>query len=181
VLRQAAPDLTTLSDATRPFDGQRVKHIVTGHMRRVPPQWPSQMPYWRNASPSDLDALVTYLESVQRHPYGSSRGVTLAEQAALGAPLFDAFCASCHGTDGQGRTTGGLVIGIAPPDLTLLAVGGGGTLDMRRLFESIARHRAEATTMPGWRQLFLDMGWPGYTTERQIEDIAWYIESIQRR
>jgi len=181
VLSQPAPHLTTLSNATLPFNGQRLKDTVTGHMRRVPPQWPSQMPYWRNASPSDLDALITYLESIQRRPYGSLRGVTLAEQAALGAPLFGAFCASCHGANGRGRTTGGLVIAIAPPDLTLLALRGAGSVDMPRLYESIARHRAEDADMPGWRKLFQDMGWSGYATERQIQDIAWYIESIQQR
>lgn len=181
VLRQAPPDLTGLSSADRPFDASRVRDIVTGHMRRVPPQWPSEMPYWRRSAPADLDALVNYLESAQRRQYGPSRGITIEDQARLGEPLYQSFCASCHGADGRGPHLSGFTLAIAAPDLTMIATRNDGSVDMRRLYESIARCDVESPYMPAWRQVFADMGWPGNAGARMIEDIAWFIESIQRR
>lgn len=181
VLREPPPDLTVLSAWDRPFDASRIKTIVTGHLRRVPPHWPSQMPYWAHARESDLDALVAYLESVQRRPYGPSRGITIADQARMGAPMYQLLCAHCHGGSGVTPRTSGYVVGIAPPDLSLIAQRNGGTVDMRRLLESIARCRRDDYGMQGGDAVLRLMGESAYMRAKHLENLAWYVESLQRR
>lgn len=181
LLREPPPDLTVLERPQRPFERSRIRALVTGHMRRVPPQWPSQMPYWPGVPASELDALLAYLESVQRTPYGPTRGITISDQARLGAPLFKTLCASCHGDDGRGRRPDSYVVGIAIPDLSTIASRGDGTVDMRRLYESIARCGSDDTGMPAWERTLRHMGWTAFMAARHLEDIAWYVESLQQR
>ncbi|HWI17668.1 MAG TPA: c-type cytochrome [Vicinamibacterales bacterium] len=180
VLRQPPPDLTVLSRHDRPFEGKRVRDLVIGHMRRVPPHWPSEMPYWRHAPDSELDALIAYLESVQSMPYGPYKGITINDQARLGAPLYQLMCTTCHGEDGRGPKQSGYVVGHGVPDLTTIAARSGGTIDMRRLYEAIARC-SDDTTMPSTQRSFERWGMSPIEAARNIEDLAWYVESIQRR
>ena len=46
--------------------------------------------------------------------------------AEAGAVLFQANCASCHGTDARGMGSLGRQLLIMPPDLTVLAANNGG-------------------------------------------------------
>lgn len=181
VLREPPPDLTMLESWQQPFDRKRIRDLVSGHMRRVPAQWPSEMPYWRQSLDAEFDALLSYLESVQVRRYGPSTGITTDDQARMGAPVFRTFCASCHGEDGRGPQPSTYVVGIAPPDLTLIAVRSGGSVDMPRLYESIARCGDVGPEMPSWDRAFRSMGWSPVLSRMHLEDIAWYVESIQRR
>ncbi len=124
---------------------------------------------------------MTYLESVQRRASGPYKGITIEDQARLGAPLYRTHCASCHGDDGITPRTPAYVLGIAPPSLALIAQREGGTVDMRRLLESIARCRDDASGMEGWDRVFRMMGEPAYARAKHLENLAWYVESLQKR
>lgn len=191
LLRQPPADLTLFSSRTRPFDRESIRAVITGRIRLEPPHGFSEMPRWRvaldttvptSAGPvSELDALLTFLDSIQLQRYGSPP-VTIEDLAAAGAPLFKTHCAECHGDDGRGGRLQSYTVGLAVPDLSAIAQRTGGDMNMRELYESIVgRHPEEDDAMPAWGRVLRRRGWPEYLTMKNLEAIAWYVESIQRR
>lgn len=187
-LRQRPADLTGLSDRTRPFRRDSVRAVITGSMRLKPTQGNDEMPHWRGSLDgpavggrvTELDALLAYLETIQREPYGVNPGVSVDARSRAGAPLFATYCAGCHGPDGRGVSAPGSAPPSPPPDLTTLASRHGGKLDVGLLYEWIARGRHEGG-MPAWDSAFRRAGWPAVVTTANIQALARYVESIQRR
>lgn len=139
------------------------------------------MPRWREAldtaisidggSVTELDALLTYLETIQRQPYAQEQETRTEASASAGAPLFASLCAACHGADGRGGT----------PDLTTMAARNGGQIDFRTLYESIARRDHADSGMPLWDRALSKAGWPAALVAKNLEALARYVESIQRQ
>jgi mono/diheme cytochrome c family protein len=187
VLLKRPPDLTLYRRRTTPFPAQVIRRVITGHIRRVPPQLPIEMPVWRTSlerrvrSGSNLtamDALLAYLESMQQHEFGPYTGPSLADIAAEGAALYKVHCTSCHGENGRGAGTTGLVVGFLP-DLTTIASRHGG-FELRGVYESIARHDAgNDDPMPSFARIFRQVS-SEYVTMQKLEALATYVESIQR-
>jgi len=184
-LQRRPADLTVLSDGKLPFDRNRVGSAITGRIRLVPAHGTIDMPYWRasldvpvpdGGGITELDALLTYLETIQREPYGSSPAVSAEALARTGAPLFATYCARCHGADGRGSAA---AVGPPRPDLTTMAARQGGKLEFGRLYERIAH--GGGRDMPEWDRAFQKAGWPAILTAKNLEALARYIESIQRR
>jgi mono/diheme cytochrome c family protein len=150
------------------------------------------MPHWRgsldaavsttNGNITELDALLTFLETIQRAPPGPFTGISNEALASAGASLFASHCAACHGPRGRGLPASSATLGIAPPDLTTIASRNGGTVDIRKLSESIARrgHKGGGA-MPAWDQVLRKAGWPAPLVTKNLEAIARYVESIQQR
>jgi mono/diheme cytochrome c family protein len=190
-LRQQPIDLTAITSRTRPFDRQSVRAGITGHIRADPPHETGEMPRWRGrletAVPIDggtvteLDALLTYLETIQRQPYGQELESRSAALARAGGPLFATHCAACHGANGRGFPPAGYTVGIAPPDLTTIASRSGGQIDFRTLYEAIARRDHTSGEMPSWDRALREAGWPAVIAAKNLEALARYVESIQRR
>lgn len=191
LLRDEPPDLTVLSNRTRKFDYESVRVRIRGRIRLVPSHGASQMPYWRGSLEAsvptsggpvtEMAALLAYLESVQREPYGPFPGISVEMLARAGAPLFALRCAGCHGPGGRKPAPSGYVLGVMPPDLTTIASRSGGTLDIRRLYESIAVSHGEGSAMPAWENAWRRAGWPAPLTTKNLEAIARYVESLQQR
>lgn len=190
-LRQQPADLTSLSNRARPFDRETVRAAITGRIRLVPAHGTVEMPYWRSsldtAAPAvgggitELDALLTYLETIQREPFGLDPGISSAALARSGAPLFATYCAGCHGSDGRGLPAPADPAASPRPDLTTMALRNGGNLDIRRLSERIANGNHGDREMPAWDRAFRKAGWPAIVAAQNIQAIARYVESIQQR
>lgn len=187
-LRQRPADLTRLSDRTRPFDYGSVRAGVTGRIRLESAQGNGEMPHWRGSLEApvvggrmtELDALMMYLETIQREPYGATPGISAGARARAGAPLFASHCAVCHGPDGRGMPAPGYTPPVPVPDLTTIASRHGGNVSIDLLYEWIARDRHEGG-MPAWDRAFRKAGWSAGVTAANIEALARYVESIQRQ
>jgi mono/diheme cytochrome c family protein len=188
-LRQRPPDLTRFTDRTVPFPREELRSHITGHIRLQPSHGGTEMPYWRTSldaassvpAVTRMDALLDFLNSIQLREFGPYKGPSVQSIAAMGKPLFESFCVSCHGKDGRGQTPVGYTVGTTT-DLTAIALRNDGAFELRKVYESIAQcgDRQREAGMPSWNREFKWLGWGDYMTMKNIEAIATYIESIQR-
>lgn len=188
LLKKQPPDLTRLSNRRVPFPGPSVRNVITGRIRLEPSHHPSKMPVWRQSLNGELpgsrvtaiDALMAYLEDLQAAKVGDSISATPAMIAESGGRLFRTHCVACHGNDGRGSPSLVYTVGLSM-NLTTITSRGGGVFDRRRVFESIARpHGDRDSVMPSWQRSFTRQGWSRYVTNKNIEALAAYIESIQQ-
>jgi mono/diheme cytochrome c family protein len=107
---------------------------------------------------------------------------------ATGASLYQTSCAGCHGPDARGNGPITPVIGVEPPDLTLIAARRDGTfpqLDVFRIIDGQAELSAHGPRhMPVWGYEFFgedldDEGAHGQS-ERKVDALVNYLRSIQR-
>lgn len=87
------------------------------------------------------------------------------EAASVGADLFQANCAACHGPQGHGDGPAGAALDPAPKNLPELSA----TATDDYLFWRISTGR-EGTSMPGWK---------GILTEEQIWQIISFIRTLK--
>ena len=109
-----------------------------------------------------------------------------ATSAASGKQMFEAYCASCHGTAGKGNGPAAAALKSAPADLTGLSKKNGGRFPSDRV-TSILRGQATVTAhgnrdMPVWGPVFWHMS-QGHESEVQqrIANLTRYIESLQAK
>jgi len=109
-----------------------------------------------------------------------------ATSAASGKQMFEAYCASCHGTAGKGNGPAAAALKSAPADLTGLSKKNGGRFPSDRV-SSILRGQATVTAhgnrdMPVWGPVFWHMS-QGHESEVQqrIANLTRYIESLQAK
>ena len=189
VLRQRPTDLTRFSSRTTPFPREVLRNTITGRIRLEPSHGTSDMPVWRTslnqATPgapgvTAIDALLTYLDTMQLRPFGPYQGPSAAEMAASGSGLYQLHCAPCHGADGRGPVQGRYVVGAAPPDLGTLAARQG-RFDLGEVKERIARGNTRDDAMPAIDGMLLREGWHPAIVTWQIDRIARFLQSIQRK
>jgi len=106
--------------------------------------------------------------------------------AASGKQMFEAYCASCHGTSGKGDGPAAGALKSAPADLTALSKKNGGKFPADRV-SSILRGQATVTAhgnrdMPVWGPVFWHMS-QGHEAEvhQRIANLTRYIESLQAK
>jgi len=96
-------------------------------------------------------------------------------RSTKGADLFRAYCASCHGTDGQGH-------GPAA-DLTLIARRNGGEFPVDRIRRIITGDHVIAShgsrEMPVWGPIFHQVETDIDRGNVRMENLIKYLESIQ--
>jgi mono/diheme cytochrome c family protein len=113
-----------------------------------------------------------------------------ADYAAVGAVLFQTYCATCHGTEARGDGPMQDVLSVDVPDLTRLAEGGAfphfdviAKIDGR---DPIVSHGG---AMPVWGDVFdgdaaafvrTETGQPVITSEAIAALVAW-LEGVQER
>lgn len=106
--------------------------------------------------------------------------------AASGKEMFNAYCASCHGTDARGDGPAAPALKNAPADLTMLAKIHDGKYPSDRVTAIL---RGETTLvahggqeMPVWGPVFrkMSMGHEGEMQQR-IANLSHYIESLQAK
>lgn len=100
--------------------------------------------------------------------------------------MFEAYCASCHGTSGKGDGPAVGALKSAPADLTVLSKKNGGKFPADRV-TSILRGQATVTAhgnrdMPVWGPVFWHMS-QGHEAEvhQRVANLTRYIESLQAK
>jgi len=104
---------------------------------------------------------------------------------ASGQEMYTAYCAVCHGKEGQGNGPAAEALKVPPPDLTILARKNGNRYPSDRVRSAIAgdvRLPAHGSKeMPVWGKLFWCMS-QGHSSEVQLRigNLDKHIESMQR-
>ncbi len=132
-----------------------------------------------------LAALVTLARAQDQKP-AIKHGAAKATSPASGKEMFNAYCASCHGTDAKGDGPAAPALKVPPSDLTLLAKNNGGTYPAMKV-SSALNGTAELAAhgnkdMPVWGPIFFNMsgGSSGQVLQR-ISNLNKYIESLQAK
>jgi len=103
-----------------------------------------------------------------------------------GRTVFNTYCASCHGTSGNGAGPLATMMRRQPPDITGLAIANGGVFPAERMRRVIDGREVEAhgnREMPVWGDAFKSIrgGHSEEAVRARIEAVLQYLESIQRR
>lgn len=99
-----------------------------------------------------------------------------------GAPLYHAYCATCHGPVGKGNGPAAPALKTPPPDLTVLAKNNNGRfpdLKVMHILENgmdLSAHGSK--DMPIWGPIFRSMG-PDYVGHMRQVNLTHYLQSIQ--
>jgi len=98
--------------------------------------------------------------------------------------MFLAYCAVCHGKDGQGGGPAAAALKKRPADLTQLSRKNGGAFPKDEVEAVIQGDTASGAhgsrDMPIWGNVFRSMSKPEIARLR-IVNLAAYIESVQRQ
>lgn len=106
-------------------------------------------------------------------------------QSLNGAALFQAYCATCHGTDAKGNGPAAASLKTGPPDLTRISRRNGGKFPSDRVQKIIAgddgilAHGSRA--MPIWGPIFSQIAWDQDLGRVRIYNLAKYLESLQQK
>jgi mono/diheme cytochrome c family protein len=104
---------------------------------------------------------------------------------ASGQEMYTAYCAVCHGNEGNGNGPAAEALKVPPPDLTILARKNENNYPYDRVRSAIVgdvRLPAHGSKeMPVWGELFWGMS-QAHSSEVQlrINNLNKYIESMQR-
>lgn len=103
--------------------------------------------------------------------------------SVAGPDLFHAYCASCHGSNGEGHGPAAAAMKTKVPDLTLLSQNRGGQFPdeyVRKTImgdDSIAAHGSRE--MPVWGPVFHQVEEDVDRGNVRLENLVKYLESIQ--
>ena len=101
-----------------------------------------------------------------------------------GAAIFEAYCATCHGTSGKGDGPLASALRTRPADLTLIATRNKGTFPADQVAQIIDGRKPVAGhgggDMPAWGEVFtksIDQT----PVEEKIKRLVSYLASIQQK
>jgi mono/diheme cytochrome c family protein len=109
-----------------------------------------------------------------------------ATSPASGKQMFTAYCAVCHGTEGNGNGPAASALKTAPSDLTQLTKENGGKFPAMKV-SSVIRGTADlpahgSKDMPVWGELFWSMSHGQESqVQQRVSNLTHYIESIQAK
>lgn len=100
--------------------------------------------------------------------------------------MYNAYCASCHGSNGQGDGPAAVALKTQPTDLTLLAAKNGGIFPEAHVAAEI---EGDALTpshgdkdMPVWGPVFLTLGQhQSAQAQLRIHNLVKYLENMQHK
>lgn len=104
---------------------------------------------------------------------------------ASGQEMYEAYCASCHGVDGDGLGPAAPAMKSAVPDLTTLAKRSGGEFPAFSVSQQIVGDRLVSAhgskDMPVWGPVFsrLSQQRPAEVIQR-VANLTSYIKSLQK-
>jgi mono/diheme cytochrome c family protein len=103
---------------------------------------------------------------------------------ASGKEMYNAYCASCHGTDGKGNGPAASAMKTAPTDLTQLSKNNNGKFPSDRVYESIKGGTGTSAhgskDMPTWGPVFRRLSSSrDAEVHQRIVNLSKYIESLQ--
>jgi mono/diheme cytochrome c family protein len=111
------------------------------------------------------------------------QGTAARVQSIEGVDTFNAYCAVCHGQQAKGNGPAATALKKVPADLTAVAKRHGGTFSALNVEQVILGEDVLTShgsrDMPVWGpNLALAPGTDRPLSQR-IEDVVWYLESIQ--
>jgi mono/diheme cytochrome c family protein len=110
---------------------------------------------------------------------GPSRYVT----EVGGKALFEAHCATCHGTDGRGAGPVAAALKSKIPDLRMLARRSKGKFPREAVEQTILGEGGKAAhgsrEMPVWGPAFSAVNWDRDMSKVRVKNVTDYIESLQ--
>ena len=106
-----------------------------------------------------------------------------------GSDLYQFYCATCHGRDGKGQGPVAAALKVAPPDLTRITRGHGGTFPRSRVEDFVTNDGDTVTLalahgtkdMPVWGPVFRGLDPSDTLVKVRIANVVQYIESIQEK
>jgi mono/diheme cytochrome c family protein len=104
--------------------------------------------------------------------------------AVSGKEMFHAYCASCHGMDGNGNGPAAPALKKPPTDLTLLAKQNNGKFPAMQAMSSIkdgteAGHGSK--DMPIWGPILSSVSNSQGVVDQRVGNLVGYIESLQKK
>jgi len=101
-----------------------------------------------------------------------------------GRDLFEFYCASCHGRDGNGKGPVAPALRVPPPDLTRIAARNDGVFPKARIEALLTGDRNippahGSSDMPVWGPIFSALDSNDRMNRVRIANIVDYIASIQ--
>jgi cytochrome c oxidase cbb3-type subunit 3 len=134
------------------------------------------MPSFSNMSHAEINAIVRYVRSWNKTKPISYSKAPIHGNVAHGAKLFSQYCASCHGTTGEGGKGTGVTFS-RPRDLPIMApaLNNPGFLAAASdaMIKDILMKGRNGTPM----RSFLKQG----LTERDIDDVVSYVRSFEKK
>jgi mono/diheme cytochrome c family protein len=106
--------------------------------------------------------------------------------AASGQEMYNAYCASCHGTDGKGNGPAAAAMKTATTDLTQLAAKNGGTFPELKVYAAIKGGSAlvahGSKDMPVWGPIFRSVSAGRESeTHMRLVNLTNYVRSLQAK
>lgn len=103
-----------------------------------------------------------------------------------GPALFQAHCATCHGSDARGKGPAAPALKTAPPDLTRISERNGGKFPFTRVEKIISGENGSPAShgsreMPIWGPVFGQIAWDQDLGSVRIYRLAKYLESLQQK
>ncbi|NOT54186.1 MAG: cytochrome c [Deltaproteobacteria bacterium] len=111
------------------------------------------------------------------------------EVMAAGKPVFEQYCATCHGGDAKGGGVASNMLTVKPADLTMISKNNNGTFPFWRMYgvvdgrEQIKGHGTR--DMPIWGAEFRTQAASNITAQSQVRgrilELVYYLQSIQAK
>jgi mono/diheme cytochrome c family protein len=133
-----------------------------------------------------VGAFSLWLGSAQTKPVGAVRGDGDRLITSIKGPaLYQAYCASCHGTDATGRGPMANALKAAPTDLTRISARNGGMFPFPRVSRIIAGEESipaghGTREMPVWGPIFSQVDADQDLGKIRIDNLARYLREIQK-
>jgi mono/diheme cytochrome c family protein len=109
-----------------------------------------------------------------------------ATSAASGKEMYNAYCATCHGTNGKGDGPAAVALKTPPADLTALSSNNAGKFPSAKVAQAIRGDSAISAhgskEMPVWGNIFMRLS-QGHESEVQqrIANLTKYVETLQAK
>ena len=111
------------------------------------------------------------------------------EVMAAGKPVFEQYCATCHGGDAKGGGVASNMLTVKPADLTMISKKNNGTFPFWRMYgvvdgrEEIKGHGTR--DMPIWGAEFRTQAASNINAQSQVRgrilELVYYLQSIQAK
>ena len=103
-----------------------------------------------------------------------------------GPALFQAYCATCHGSEARGNGPAVSALKTAPPDLTTISARNGGKFPFARVEKIISGEDLNLAShgsrdMPIWGPVFGQIVWDQDLGSVRIYRLTKYLESLQQK